>query len=634
MQTLGFKGSIIASVMAVLSGGLTVANYMGYVELRDATEEQIVSQFSIQSRAEARLIQDWFVRRADALNSLADFYKAGDSGETYVELAQLTKATGKLDDVMIATDMGQAYATYQGTLWHNGIGESSQYDPTTESWYQAGEGSRNLTVTESYLTESGQLKVAMLRAIEDGVVRGDIDLTMLQTAVDQLRFDGAVAIVVDDYGHVLASSDSERLVGEIIKAGDMAPIWQRMQQGQTAAFEYQMGTERLGMVAPIILNEDTRWSLFISVDKQHAFAELQQALIDKVISSVLMTLGGLLVVLLVLRRLFRPIILLKTLVQGLASGNGDLTKRLPVRGNDDDIDQIGGAINALLSNLQAMLKEVAQASDHISGSIEQVHRLATNTSHGLSAHQSATEEAVVAIEQLNNSAAQVANSAAEASQFTHDTNQATKSSRQLVFEASSTVTQLVTEVERTAGQIASMSKDTEAISSILHVIEGIAGQTNLLALNAAIEAARAGEQGRGFAVVADEVRNLAGRTQNSTAEVSETLGNLNNSSQQTIAVMETAKRTCELTAEQTEAVALRLDGVGTQVDRIDQLSSDIANAAAMQNEIAQQLVHSINEVHQIAQQLSENGANTAAEAQTLASANNQLLQAVGQFKIE
>ncbi|WP_298440317.1 methyl-accepting chemotaxis protein [uncultured Ferrimonas sp.] len=634
MKSIGFKGSIIASVVTLLSVCLLISNSLSYSELRESTIARIDARSSTNVRYEANALSQWFARRSSAIEALAQKYRPGDAGSRYVLLTELTQAASGIDEVMISNEDGQSFTTLDGENFENGIAIIEKYDATTRPWYKQGRAVGVLDVTEVYLDAQNNMPViSVVKAVEDGVILGDITLGILDQAVKSIDFPGAVAIVADDKGNVLASDDRSIPVGKSFAELGLSSQWQSIKGKQQAPIEFSKdGVDRLAYAKSIDLVNNKSWHLIVAVDKKVAYSELDSALQRAVISSVLMLLFGCVAVVLVLNMMFKPILSLKALVQDLSEGDGDLTKRLPIN-SDDDIGQIGIAINRLVSNLQQMMSEVVAASENISHSIEQVQRQAIETNEGLHAHSAETDQVVAAIEEMNATAQDVARNASEASQFTASTNNKTQQSQQMVMDAASTVERLVAEVDSTATSITTINSDTVEITHVLKVIGDIADQTNLLALNAAIEAARAGDQGRGFAVVADEVRALAARTQQSTAEVEATLAKLQQGSETSINAMDTAKATCETTSVRTEAVAHELDSIVESVAQLNDLNSQIATAAEEQSSVAVELSRNMSSIQEIVGQLAHNGESTAHEATSLAAANSQLRALIGQFKL-
>ena len=192
---------------------------------------------------------------------------------------------------------------------------------------------------------------------------------------------------------------------------------------------------------------------------------------------------------------------------------------------------------------------------------------------------------------------------------------------------------LIDEVDLAAAKVLEMQEDAQQIGSVLGVIGGIAAQTNLLALNAAIEAARAGEQGRGFAVVADEVRALAARTQNSTAEVGSMLSRLTQGVAEAVVAMEQTKRSCQAAADTTGQVTGGLDTMADAVVQIHDLSSQIATAAEEQSRVTEEINRNMVSIRDMLNLLVENGGNTEQSAATLLGSNRQLLALVHRFKV-
>ena len=298
----------------------------------------------------------------------------------------------------------------------------------------------------------------------------------------------------------------------------------------------------------------SEWTLTGYVDLDYIRA-MTQALNGKITLALLGVAALVLALSMVALNLaYRPILSLRDLVQELSQGNGDLTRRLTVT-SKDDLGQISAGINRFIEQLQGMMGEVRQASGQLNEGISALARQTGSAQGLLAEHVRETEQVVTAINEMSRTAVSVSESAANTAQLTGQSQQLANQSRQVVDQAMASVTALVTEVETTAHSIEAMQQDVQQIGSILGVIGGIAEQTNLLALNAAIEAARAGEQGRGFAVVADEVRHLSADTQRSLGQITEILASLTQAGDQLATVL--ARITAEAAEQRQQAEQLR-----------------------------------------------------------------------------
>ena len=342
----------------------------------------------------------------------------------------------------------------------------------------------------------------------------------------------------------------------------------------------------------------------------------------------------LLVVVLVfaISRLMKRLTVLRGNIDTLSSGEADLTRRIAIKG-EDELDAVGHSVNRFIAYLQGMMVDVAAATSQISRELVQLQQQSRHTNQILDRHASETDQAVTAINEMSATADSVAQSANETASFTQSVNDAAQKSKAVVDQASVSVLSLVEEVESATQYVQGMQSDAKRITDVLGVIGGIAQQTNLLALNAAIEAARAGEQGRGFAVVADEVRALAGRTQQSTSEINEMLARLEQGVNDAVGAMVKTKASCESTADRTSRVNEGLDGMASSVLRIHDLSAHIATAAEEQSAVTEEINQNMVAIRHMVSDLVNSGQQADKSTEALLASNERLVILVNRFKV-
>lgn len=635
MKLLGFKRTVIVSITLLVAMCLFMSNWAYYVHIRDGIIQNINLQSQSTVKYEARKIENWFLTKALAIDSLASHYTSGRVDNNYVDIAKLIKSANGLTTVMFGFDDGRSYSTAIGDSWINGVGIFGKYDPRSQPWYQQAKTVSSLDVTDVYLdSATGEPVVSIVKNLGDGMVLGDLTLSILTDTMNSIKFPGAVTAIFDGTGTALASNSSKLAAGTRLIDIGMADAQKAMLSQDESYTEYWLnGVEKLFFTKSIKLVNGKKWYLSIGVDKSVAYAAADGVLNEEIVYSLLMVLIAALLIIVILNVLCRPILLLKEVVLDLSNGSGDLTRRLPVTSNDD-LGQISEGINIFIAKLQCLMLEVSHSTEHISRSVEQLKAQANTNNQVITAHSTETEQIVTAIEELSTTASDVAHNASEASQFVHHTNSQVSNSKAIVTEATYTASQMVDEVKNTSARIAEIGKDTSEITNVLAIIGEIADQTNLLALNAAIEAARAGDQGRGFAVVADEVRALAARTQSSTAEIEQTLDKLRKGSDATIDAMGITKSTCEKTEENATLLAKSLGTVDQAMDHINDLSTQIATAAEQQSSVTDEISRNMAAIREIVAELATSGDATTSETISLAAANSQLKSVVSKFRLE
>ncbi|NOH26833.1 methyl-accepting chemotaxis protein [Vibrio mediterranei] len=389
--------------------------------------------------------------------------------------------------------------------------------------------------------------------------------------------------------------------------------------------------QHIEFVSTIPVLNDT-WTLTAYLD--NGVTEANAATISKQITQALLVAAVIILPLsmLIIAVLLRPITLLQNVVSNLATGNGDLTQRLTVDSNDE-FGKISQDINIFIAQLQTLVGSVIQSCNETSRSILHIEQQAKENQALFQSHQNEMDQIVTSIHEMSASSETVANDAQQASNSTGTANQASSDSKLIVEEAISSLQVLVSEVESTSQAVLAMSADTQKIGDTLEVIGEIAEQTNLLALNAAIEAARAGEQGRGFAVVADEVRALASRTRQSTSEINEMLSKLHAGNEAVVANMDSTRHRCKLYEEQTNGVTNSLDSMITFTDEINVIVAQIASSAKEQSTVSEEINKNMVSIQDMVRTLVQNGVLATQNANDLKGRNQKLLTTVEQFKV-
>ncbi|AOU99792.1 hypothetical protein BI364_15175 [Acidihalobacter yilgarnensis] len=318
----------------------------------------------------------------------------------------------------------------------------------------------------------------------------------------------------------------------------------------------------------------------------------------------------------------------------IAEGEGDLTRRLPEDiGGRDEVAQLAASFNRFVGKVQALVAEVATSSQQIAGASERMSGITRMTYEGVQRQQRETEQVATAMNEMTTTVQVVARHASEAADATHEASREAGAGQAEVQRTVEVINTLASEVEKAGGVIKKLEADSVQIGTVLDVIRGIAEQTNLLALNAAIEAARAGEQGRGFAVVADEVRTLASRTQQSTEEIQGMIERLQAGARDAVTAMEGGQARAELSVDQAARAGASLGAITGAVTRINDMNLQIASAAEEQSHVAEEINRNVLTINEVAEISAEGAQQTASAGEELKGLASQLQRLVGRFRI-
>ncbi|MCU1718833.1 methyl-accepting chemotaxis protein [Pseudomonas sp. 5P_3.1_Bac2] len=483
-----------------------------------------------------------------------------------------------------------------------------------------------------------------------GIVGNDLPLDFIQGLLVKANgnlYDGAgeMALIAAN-GTLIAASKDASLIGQPASKTLDSALLARISGAKADQALINLNPERevFEVLLPFkVSGTATQWTLAVVLPSSAVFAELQtlqQQLSERANNDTLgMTLVGLLIAAIGLLVIWfvgygiaRPLKQMVSMLDDIAKGDGDLTARLQVQ-RSDELGQIANGFNAFLSKLQLMIRDVVASVQHVSDSSEHTADIAIRTNQGMQKQLAEIELVATAVHEMTATAQDVARNATLAAESANNADLAANQGKHTVQQTASAISALAQEMGRAVGVVQTLAKDSENINAILVAIRGIAEQTNLLALNAAIEAARAGEQGRGFAVVADEVRNLAQKTQQATEEIQSMIQQLQNGTREVVQVMEQSQAKTNDSVQHANEAANSLEAITQAVSVINDMNTQIASAAEEQSAVAEDINRNVTNIGQVANEVAA-GADEASQASAqLTRLAEQQRRLINQFRV-
>ncbi|WP_218188770.1 methyl-accepting chemotaxis protein [Pseudomonas sp. DR 5-09] len=574
-------------------------------------------------------IQTWLESRIQLLQSMAQQVVADGTAPTSLKrIIDLPAYTGNFQLSYFGGADGVMFSVPAGN-------RAPDYDPRARGWYKAANAAQQTIVTEPYIAaSSGKLVITVATPVQRqgqmiGVAGADIDLSSVSAIINSLNFGGhGHAFIVSADGKILIHPDSKLVLKTLAEAyPNGAP---KVSPGlKEVEFD---GKTQLISFTRVNGVPSADWYVALVLDKDTAFSMLSEfrtsALIAMVIAVVIIiALLGMLI-----RVLMQPLLTMGRAMHDIAEGEGDLTKRLTIHGHDE-FGALGLSFNRFVERIHTSIREVSSATGQVNEVALRVVAASNSSMFNSDQQASRTNSVAAAINQLGAAAQEIAQNAALASQHSSDARSLAEDGQQVVDKTIHAMQQLSAKISDSCGNIETLNSNTVNIGQILEVITSISQQTNLLALNAAIEAARAGEAGRGFAVVADEVRNLAHRTQDSAQQVQKMIEELQVGARQAVGIMTESQRESESSVGIANQAGERLGSVTQRIGEIDGMNQSVATATEEQTAVVESINVDINEINTLNQEGVENLQATLRACADLEQQAARLKQLVGSFRI-
>jgi methyl-accepting chemotaxis protein len=623
-KNLQFSHKILlaASLVVIVAFSLFTL-YNDYLQ-RNAIRADLESYLHEMGDVTASNIQNWLSGRILLVESAAQSIVNDSSPDRVVKLLEQKALTSSFAFTYLGAENGDFTMRPDADM-------PEGYDPRTRPWYKDAMAAGGSTLTEPYVdAATGELIITIATPAKPaGVVGGDLSLQTLVDIINALDFDGiGYAFLVSADGKILVHPD-KNLVMKNLK--DIYP--QNTPRISSEFSEAQQdGNTRILTFTPVKGLPSVDWHVGLSIDKAKAYAMLTEFRASAIVATVIAVVLIIALLGVLIRVLMQPLNTMGKAMQDIAQGEGDLTKRLAIQSNDE-FGALARAFNQFVERIHSSIREVSSATVQVN----EVAKLVVNASNSSMANSdeqaSRTNSVAAAINELGAAAQEIARNAADASTQASDARHQAEDGGKVVQQAISSMSELSDKISDACAKIEMLNGKTVDIGQILEVIKSISQQTNLLALNAAIEAARAGEAGRGFAVVADEVRNLAHRTQESAQEIEKMIEELQVGSRESVTTMTESQRYSEESVAIANQAGERLGTVTARIGEIDGMNQSVATATEEQTSVIESLNMDIIEINTLNQEGVENLQATLRACGDLEQQAARLKQLVDSFRI-
>jgi len=635
---MSLKLKIILTALAVFLAIVSTLVLRSYFYTQSAAVKNIENQQINRSDEVAALMGLWAESKKAAISAEAKRLKAkGDAlnaePEKNVEDYALVAEANAFDLVYFGSEE-------DGSFWMSKPAQLPEgYDPRVRPWYQMGKSKTGTQFTEPYVDMiTGGLVISIIEGISVngnfvGVLGSDVPLkAIIDKVMNVGSGDKGRPFVTDSAGKILIHDDSGLVLKKSIAELDpsLSGLMGEVEKNDSGVFHYSLdGKDMLLAYSKV---PELGWVSFVTADEGSVLAPAKKEAFNLTLLSLIPVVFGIALFWFLVSKQLKPIDTLIQRLRDIAEGEADLTKTLD-DSRTDELGDVARLFNVFIGRVRDIMASVSELSHNMTKSISELSTTVGDISRGMHNQTDETNSLATAVEEMNQTISQIAESANETSVQANATIKSAEGSKMSVTDTVSKMQQIAENVRESAEVITKLGESSAQIGDIINVINDIADQTNLLALNAAIEAARAGEAGRGFAVVADEVRKLAERTQSATKEISDMISMLQTESRNAVVKVESGVEQVEAgtrSADSAErSITLIVEQTTVATDMVNQIASAAEEQAATTTEIAK----NVEKINNIAEVNNRELAEITDFARQIHTDAEDLLRTINQFRI-
>lgn len=620
---LTLKHKLIGASLSAVVVMATALTWFSASQLQQQTSNAVYTRADAISSTAAKGISDWISIR----KSISTAFNAHIEAQNVVPYLQQARNAGGFDDIFYGTTDGAMYRSHPER-------NRADYDPRTRPWYKDAASAGKQIITTAYSDAiTGALLVTIAEPVRlngnmSGVVGADVLIDQL--IADVISMDAgknAQTMLIDGQnGSFLAHPDKSLLlkpVTTLSSALDMRTIERAANQGELLALKLN-GVEKFFFFTAV---PDTPWYFAVQMDSDTEYASHSELLTGLITTALLITVIVVVIVSWLVSFLFRDLGRVSKALEEIASGDADLTQRLEPR-SDDEVGQLASNFNTFVSNMHTMVLKLSHVSAALAQQSKVTAAQAEERSSRIRLQQDEINMVATAINEMAAATQEIAGNADHTAQNAGEAVTACVHGAGQVTQTQRSIQSLAEEVQVATEVIQELEAHGHQISTILSTIQNIAEQTNLLALNAAIEAARAGEQGRGFAVVADEVRVLSQRTHASTKEIQQMIETLQATTGKAVGIMDDSRRLADTSVDDANEASVSLEQIHKTVERISDMATQIASAAEEQASVTSEITRNTVGIRDVSNDLAQEAHSAAEQAAELSELSHELEQEI------